>query len=303
LKYVTVISPTDQDKIPHMVGFRATRDIEAGEQLYVSYGDSPELQKEWFDKRGLQLKTGQQDDVDPALLSLYKNKHCSAVYGGVGLPTWKDKILPLLEANRDQLKTSLPPLAWMDLTRLAPFDAGLSDARAKIDVAKGQSIEESLGLVLSRNHVRGTALGPIAFYWENLKIDHHQHLINLRDDEKLILQYQGPDTEWKPVDRFMGYSEITVLPVSGNIGLVRRVGSDADFNCKLLIRANKEHNTNVGVTLELVATADIKAGDVLKLNISPSEFQEEYQLLHAEMEASGQPHHPSIFDAIQGEEL
>merc|ERR1712183_357050 len=146
------------------------------------------------------------------------------------------------------------------------------------------------GLVLSRNHVRNTSLGPIAFYWENLKVDHHQHLINLRDDEKLVLQYQGTDTNWVPTDKFIGYSEITILPVSGNVGLVRRVGGDRggeEYNCKLMIRSNKKddhyhhynYHNKVGVTLELIATKDIPAGDVLKLNIAPSEFDEEYKLL------------------------
>lgn len=298
LKYVQVIQPGDGDDIPHMVGFRAMRDIDAGEQLYVSYGDGVE----WFEKRGLADKSPTEVKIDAAMMPLYKNKYCSAVYAGVGLPTWKDKILPMLEANKDQFGTTLPPVSWMDLTRLAPFDAGLSDARAKVALAKGDHIEQSLGLVLSRNHIRGTPLGPLAFYWENLKIDHHQHLINLRDNAKLILQYQGTDTEWQSVDRFVGYSEITILPISGGIGMVRRVGND-DYNCKLMIRSNKNHNTNVGVTLELIATRDIAADEVLRLNIVPSEFREEYELLHDEMEASGQPHHPSIFDTMQSEEL
>ncbi|KAG7348344.1 SET methyltransferase domain containing protein [Nitzschia inconspicua] len=298
LKYVQVIKPGDTDDIPHMVGFRAIRDIAAGEQLYVSYGHDTG----WFEKRGISDKSPTDEKIDAAMLPLYKNKYCSAAYAGVGLPTWKGKILPILDAVKDQLSTTLPPVAWMDLTRLAPFDAGLSDARAKVNVQKGDHIEQSLGLVLSRNRVRGTPLGPIAFYWENLKIDHHQHLINLRDNAKLILQYQGHDTEWQAVDRFVGYSEITILPISGSIGMVRRVGNE-DYNCKLIIRSNKNHNTNVGVTLELVATRDIAAGEVLRLNISPSEFREEYELLHEEMEASGQPHHPSIFDTMHSEEL
>jgi hypothetical protein len=98
---------------------------------------------------------------------------------------------------------------------------------------------------------------------------------------------------------------LTILPVSGNIGLVRRVGSGGDegYNCKLLIRSNKDHGTNVGVTLELIATRNIAAGEVLTVNIAPSEFVEEYRLLHDEMEESGQPHHPGIFDPINAEEL
>lgn len=307
LKYVQVIAREGDNDVPHLVGFRATRDIAAGEQLYVSYVDDPANSLEWFEKRGLDGKDPTEQHIEPNMLPFYVSKHCSKIYGGVGSPTWNGNILPILHSIHETGRTGtiLNPSSWMDSTRLAPFDAGLSDARAKVAIKKGGHIEKSLGLVLSRNHVRGTPLGPIAFYWENLKIDHHQHLINLRDDNKIILQYQGPDTDWESVDRFRGYSELTVLPVSGNIGLVRRVGSGGDegYNCKLLIRSNKDHGTNVGVTLELVATRNIAAGEVLKLNIAPSEFVEEYRLLHDEMEESGQPHHPGIFDPMNEEEL
>jgi len=308
LKYVEVIAK-EGDDVPHLVGFRATRDIASGEQLYVSYVDDPSDSVEWFKNRGMDTETQTEKFIDPNMLRFYASKHCSKIYAGIGAPTWKDSILPILSSTHENghLGTMLHPSSWMDLTRLAPFDAGLSDARAKVAIKKGGHIEKSLALMTSRNFVRGTSLGPIVFYWENLKIDHHQSLINLRDDQKLILQYQGPDTGWKPIDRFEGYSEMTLLPVSGNIGLVRRVGSGGehgeDYNCRLVIRSNKDHLTNVGVTLELIATRDISAGDVLKLNIAPSEFEEEYRLLHDEMEESGQPHHPGIFDIIKDEEL
>lgn len=281
--------------------------------MYVSHSSNKGSDMDLLERRRLGAQTMTEEYIEPNMLPFYLSKHCSKIYSGVGLPTWKDNILPILSSiydnNGDVSSTTiLAPSSWLDLARLAPFDAGLSDARAKVNIKKGEHIEKSLGLVLSRNHVRGTSLGPIAFYWENLKIDHHQHLINLRDDEKLILQYQGMDTNWESVDRFIAYSEITVLPVSGNIGLVRRVGGAGsstgegpaeEYNCRLMIRSNKDHQTNVGVTLELIATREITAGDVLKLNIAPSEFEEEYHLLHDEMEESGQPHHPGIFDYIQ----
>lgn len=287
LQYVEVVAKGDG--IPHSIGFRATRDIAAGEELYVNYREKGD---EWSAKNITEHE--QLVKLEAEILPLYLSSHCSKAYGGVGLPTWRDRIQPILP------KTS----HWMDMTRLAPFDAGLGDARAKVDISKGSYIEKSLGLVVSRNAVRHTPLGVLAFYWENLKIDHHQHLINLRDDEQLIIQYQGHDTNWESVDRFQGYSEITLLPISGIIGLVRRASPDSESNCKLLIRSNKDHlANNVGVTLELVATEDIMVGEVLTLNIAPSEFEEEYHMLHDEMEASGQPHHPSIFDAMEQEEL
>jgi len=306
LRYVQVIA-REGDDVPHLVGFRATRDIVAGEQLYVSYVDDPDKTLEWFKERGIDTQKRTAESIEPSVLHLYMAKYCSKIYGGIGAPTWKDNILPILSSNHQERGGAgiiLDPSSWMDLTRLAPFDAGLSDARAKVNIKKGTMIESSLGLVMSRNFIRGTALGPIAFYWENLKYDHKQHLINLHDEGEIILQYQGPDTDWQSVDRFKGYTEMSVLPVSGSIGLVRRVGvGREESNCKLLIRPHKESLSKVGITLELIATHDIAAGDVLKLNILPSEFEEEYRLLHDEMEESGQPHHPGIFDSITEEEL
>jgi hypothetical protein len=319
VRLVEVMTPDRGDDVPHLVGFTATRDIQAGEQLFISYGDTPDAGNEWFEKRGLEVKLPSADsaqvEIDSSLLPLFQKKYCSNIYAGIGKQTWNDKILPILNNQ-----SSMGDQSWrlQGGSKLATFDAGLSDVRSKKDIKKGQLIETSVGLVLSRNHIRGTPLGVLAFYWENMKVDHHQALINLRDDDRLFLQYQGYDTNWESVDRFAGYAEMTVLPIGGYVGMIRRVqgggilvedSSDADSdstpNCKLIIRSNKEHHIPVGVTLELVALTDISAGDVLKLNISPSGFPEEYQLLQKEMDRTGQPHHPSVYDYVpfQGEEL
>jgi SET domain len=319
IRLVEVVTPDQGENIPHLVGFSATRDIQPGEQLFVSYGDTPDDANAWFEKRGL-MKNKDDNRATPVveieehLLPLFQKSYCSNIYSGIGKPTWDDKILPVLNSQ-----SSTGDKSWIlqGGSRLASFDAGLSDVRSKKDLKKGEMIERSVGLVLSRNHVRGTPLGVLAFYWENMKVDHHQALINLRDEERLLLQYQGNDTNWEPVDRFQVYTEMTVLPIGGSIGLVRRVqggavtvehsmeDNDSTPNCKLIIRSNKDHHTNVGVTLELIATTDIPAGEVLKLNVSPSGFAEEYQLLQKEMERTGQPHHPSIYDYVpyQEEEL
>ena len=147
--------------------------------------------------------------------------------------------------------TILEPSNWMELYRLAPFDAGLSDARAKVSIKKGEHIEKRIELVISRNQIRGTPLGPIAFYWENLKRDNHQHLIDLRNDEKLITQYQGSDIEWESVDRFIAYSELTVLPVSGSIGLVQRVSGhgEEEYNTYHLIDKGNRNEAKYDLSL------------------------------------------------------
>jgi hypothetical protein len=51
----------------------------------------------------------------------------------------------------------------------------------------------------------------------------------------------------------------------------------------------------VGVTLELVATADIAVEEVLKLDLPPGGSAAELALLKDELELTGQPYHSDLF--------
>ena len=112
LKYVQVVQK-EGDDVPHLVGFCATRDIIAGEQLYVSYGDAVDSSSfdenscssssdnnnnnnndkmDWFERRELEAQTMIEDYIESNMIPFYLSKHCSKIYGGVGLPTWRDNV-------------------------------------------------------------------------------------------------------------------------------------------------------------------------------------------------------------------
>jgi hypothetical protein len=270
-------------------GFRAIRDIAAGEQIFSSYGDDDEGRR-WFTHRGLEMQEPKDEDskiVLAADLELFKAEFCSKIYAGVGWPSWK-KIL----ADSD------PGLyaTMMDLARLAPFDAGFGDAKAKVAIARGERIEISTGLVLSRKLVKGGILGGLVISWEDdLKEEHKQHLRILRHSGQVIVQHQAEDTSWRRIDRFDSFEDLAILPVAGNIGAVRRVGDAEASNCRLVIHWQGAQHGSVGVTLELVAKADIAVGEVLKLDLPPGGSATELALLKDELELTGQPYHSDLF--------
>lgn len=86
---------TNVSTIPHLVGFRATRKIFAGDQLYVSYGDYNynTNNMDWFEARsGLQERTmTTEESIDSYMLPFYLSKHCSRIYSGIGTFTHTHK--------------------------------------------------------------------------------------------------------------------------------------------------------------------------------------------------------------------
>jgi hypothetical protein len=140
-----------------------------------------------------------------------------------------------------------------------------------------------------------------------IRRQHHHH-------HGFTLQYQGPDTSWKSVDRFddddddSSFEGIALFPAAGNIGMVRRKMYDnEDTNCILVIHKNdddgkeQQHHHRVGVTIELVATKDIRVGDTLVLDLpTPRKknqiTREEYWKLYKELKLTGQTNYnPIIF--------
>jgi hypothetical protein len=261
------------------VVFIARRDIVAGEQLFTTYGVHDEG-RQWFADRGVEMQAPADKDnkTVSALLDL-KPEFCSKIYAGVGLPSWK-KLATRSDAS--------------DLARLAPFDAGFGDAKAKVAIVRGERIEISTGLLLSRKLVKGSILGGLVLSWkDDLKQEQKQHLRTLRHSGHVKVQYQGHDTSWKSVDHFDSFEDLAILPGAGNIALVRRVGDVEASNCQLVL--GTQHYGSVGVTLELVATADIAVGEVLKLDLPPGGSAAELALLKDELERTGQPYHSEIF--------
>jgi hypothetical protein len=269
-------------------GFVAKREIAAGEQLFSTYGHDDEG-KRWFADRGMEMQAPKDKDSKIVLADLELAEFCSKIYAGVGLPSWKKLLAP---GGPEESSAA----SMMDLARLAPFDAGFGNAKAKVAIARGERIEISTGLVLSRKLVKGSILGGLVISWkDDLKEEHKEHLRLLRDSEQVIVQYQGDDTSWRHIDRFDSFEDLAILPAAGNIASVRRVGNAEASNCRLVIHWQGSQHGSVGVTLELVATADIAVEEVLKLDLPPGGSAAELALLKDELELTGQPYHSDLF--------
>ena len=307
-------------------GFVANRRIRRGEELFSSYNGKEDGGTEWFGRRGISMKTPSSSSSSPlvnnadGILDKHSEEFCSKIYSGLGLPSWRDRLLPLLPKNFD-----LP--FSIDQKWLAPFfDAGWGDARTKVDVKKGARLEVSTALVLSHEYTKNTALMPLVYAWKDLHEDHREGLEASARKGHLHLQYQGPDTSWKPMNNFTqghqkNFEDLVLLPFAGNIGMVRRRTTTVDDssagtepNCRLIVHPrtkqdetgenNNYHDDDsmlwleqpVGMTIELVAMEDMDAGTVLVVDLMESVATAyEYELLLRELKTTGQPFAREVF--------
>ncbi len=291
-------------------GFVANRKIRRGEELFSSYNGKEDGGAEWFGRRGISMETPSFGDSPlvhnrDGILDKHANEFCSKLYSGVGLPSWRDRLLPLLPKHYN-----LP--FFIDSKWLAPsFDAGWGDARTKVDVKKGERLEISTALVLSREFTRNSALMPLVYAWKDLHEGHREALQELSRMDHLHLQYQGPDTAWKPMNNFTRklpntLEDLVLFPVAGNIGMVRRLNPHAGVktNCRLIVHSPARRREDlmsllqqpVGVTIEMVATQDMSAGTVLIVDLMESVASiYEYKLLLREFKLTGQPFSRDFF--------
>lgn len=306
-----------EEEIPDAVnpqGFVAIRNIRKGEELFSSYNGKEDGGAEWFRRRGIPMETPpalSSSAKHPPLLrntdgilDKHSHQYCSKIYAGLGLPSWKGRLLPLLPKDYD-LPFSIDP-RW-----LAPsFDAGWGDAKTKVDIRAGERLEVSTALVLSHESTKDTALMPLVYAWEDLHEDHREGVRLLAAKGHLHVQYQGPDTSWKPRNNFTDskFGDLVLFPVAGNIGMVRRLtGGGEEANCRLVVHPVQTETNNendsmewleqpVGVTIELIATEDIVSGTVLVVDLVESVATKyEYQLLLHELKATGQPFAREVF--------
>jgi hypothetical protein len=288
LEYTTLSREPAPD-VPHAsnaLGFVANRHIQAGEELYSSYGKD-DGGKEWFTLRGVDMQVKKQKECRISNQELPKKReaYCSNIYAGMGWPTWKAGVLSVLPPP-DKLPF------WTDGTRFAPKNAGVGNAFAKRSMSIGERIEIAPGMVMSRKFVDGTALAPIVFGWEDLNVHQRAALRILREDGLLTLQFQNHSTDRNRVDGFKSFEDTVIFPVAGTIGMLRRVGGDGDFgdsNCRLEIHPNLKEG-GVGVTLEVIASENIEAGDILKLDMPPRGSWEEVEEFLKMLKITGQPY-------------
>jgi SET domain len=315
------------------MGLVATRAIQAGEELFTSYGSGKG--DEWFSDRGLSIQVLdkiEQGQIRPdSYLSQVMSQYCSKIYAGLGSPTWNRGILSILPPSFRTLPPSSLPFWMNDKARLAPIDAGLGHAMAKMNVQAGDRLEIVPAFVVHMDVVQGTPIAPLTLQWYDFA--NHPELRaalgQLRRDKELQVQYQGPTTNWKSLDGFTSLEDTVLLPVAGNIGLVRRVGSRTGpfspfaaatgssseahhSNCRLMIHSSLLSTTakkrvdhqfeGLGVILELVATKAIKAGEELLLDLPPpgSTVKEDAALIR-ELQLTGQPYRENLFRTTRDE--
>ena len=262
-------------KSESMVVYVATRDIDAGDELFTTY--TSDGGESYFRYRGLEMRIVEESKVAPEDLEFYKKDYCSKIYAGLGRPMW-DKY----ESRRMYPRERLPP-----------FDAGYADARAKESIKRGERIEIATGMLMVRSPLKNTTLAALGIVWEDLSDDQKGNLTSLREEGLLhVAEVTRPKDVWgtmKYVDVLDSFENLFILSLVGSLAYVRRVGMKKESNCRLLIHSN-EGVAKGSVILELVATRDIEAEDVLKLNLPKAGNEMERKMLHIVLHDSKRPY-------------
>lgn len=263
------------------IGFRALRDIQIGEELFSSYSTKGDGGIEWFHLRNITLLSPPPRRIPIEDLHQWKADFCSKVTAGIGRPTWQKRIFPML-----------PPHVpfWIDPQWLAPRDAEIGTAFAKIAVSVGQVLEWGSAMVLSqRHHLKGSPLAAIAMRWQDLAPDQQLALQDLRQRGQWMLQYNQwySDNAWNRTDGLESWDDIALLPFGGTVGLIAR--GKENSNCRLVIPTESvDIQTNsVVVPLQVVATRDIRSGETLRLDFPSIRMTNELDLLKKELDLMG----------------
>lgn len=280
---------TKEPTIAQATGFVALRNIEAGEELFSSYG-TEDGGLQWFKNRRLEMVTipTYASRKNGTIYEEDKKAYCSKVYAGIGRPSWDDRVMASVyeEKHKNLINTQ----------RLADLDHPA--AVVNQHVSAGTVLEIAPALVLSKDKVDNTALAPMSFFWGDWDAVHQQDLKELRDSMDLRVQHQSQATDWNREDSFREFEEVVLFPAGGNIALVERVGKSGNANCLIKIIASgsmKSHlnhggtSGSAGILLQLVATKDLRTGDRLKLNIQATGSPYENKLLAETLFQTGQP--------------
>ena len=283
----------DPGREPHEVlmsqvtGFAAKRKIRRGEELLSSYGET-DL---WFVDRGLDMlvPSTEAPKVPPvAMLEQREQQYCSKSYAGVGQSTWVHRVLPTLEKTG-----SLPPA--LDHNQRLPLQDHPT-AVAKVKVQAGQILEMAPALVLPLEQVQNSPLAPMSIFWDDWDENSQESIYKLRELGAFRMKAHDKETGRMSYDVMEFYNDAVVLPVAGNIGLVRKVGRDDDAksNCRIELVSSSDDQVSgdvgsAGLVLKLIATKDIQAGEELMLNLPESSSWEAKISLLQHLAMTGQP--------------
>ena len=278
----------------NVVGYIARRDIEAGEELYSTYGEDDGGER-WFRDRkiDLMIQPTNVSRISADELPSKMNDYCTGIYAGIGLERYATGVKPILP-RPEEINFEI------DLSeRLYELDSGVGNARAKMDISVGTRIEIGPGMLLDSRAVAGTVIAPLTFPWQILSKSQQDAIRELQKEENnIMVQYQGADTGYERIERFESFELTTVFPSGGSIGMVRRLINREDSNCELIIHPKSQEGA-VGLTLELVAMKDIQLGEVLKMHMAPTTREVgDWTTFLREMKLTGQNYYWKELEAI-----
>ena len=216
----------------------------------------------------------------------WKELYTSKIYTGHGKKKFKEVMKSITEAKSER-KYNVKPYYK---TRVAPFNAGYRNARAKVSIAKeGITMEIVPALIISKKIVRKTLLEPIVLQWKDIEpssFDPSFHSL-----ETLRVLYKRESTCWLPQYEDKGIENTCIVPLAGSLALMERTTSDDpnDYNCRLEDIKLDEFNENA-FCVRIVSTRPIKVGEQLILKMSNiSASKKRHNLIWMELLETGQP--------------
>jgi SET domain len=277
-------------------GFGAIRDIDAGEELFSTYG-LEDGGKQWFADRKLEQRAsnGTASRKTGVVFAADSAKYCAKTLAGIGEPGWSKVNQELAGYGQSSHTISMERLHASDNTVTI----------SKHDVLSGAVLEMAPALILNKAQVQNSLLAPFCIYWSDLNFEQQTIMAELYEKNEWIVQYQGWDTGWVRTNRINGWDEMAILPAAGNIGLVlkmsptegHKVSSKEAPNCKLEITSSGsltsaggvENTGSAGIILSLIATRDIESGEILRVDLIDTSTDFEKKLLYIDMKSTGRP--------------
>jgi FMN phosphatase YigB (HAD superfamily) len=268
-----------------LTGFVAIRNIKRGEELLSSYGETDI----WFTARGLTMAQNDENEADlmPSLEQMQEReqKHCPKTIAGPGRPTWLQRLQPACA----HYNIYLPPRRLHDMP--------LQDhptAVAKEAVRAGQLLEMAPALVVPHDQMVFSPLAPMTIFWNDLDEEQQETIEQLQLHGVFRLKAVSNETGKMKPDILEYFNDAAILPAAGNIGLVRKVGREAESNTRIEIVAvtefmDKLDDGSAGLILKLIATKEIEPGEELLLNLPDHSSWHSKMNLAQHLALTGQP--------------
>jgi hypothetical protein len=240
-------------------------------------------------------------------LQAREDRFCSKVFSGFGQATFAERTLPTQDKVRvrfwlkNYTRQAYHPPQFDYLKRLPRQDQ--PNAVAKQSVQTDEILEISPALVLPYPLERDSPWASMGIFCDDWDEEQKKNLVQLRESGAFRMRVRTEKTEQLKYDNLQQLEDAVILPVAGTIAMVRKVGREADSNCRIEIVAStsfdeesEDDQGSAGLVLKLIATADILAGEELRLDLPVSSSWSEKVHLSQILTATGQPLPKHIVD-------